>query len=290
MSIISRLSSLAPVFLVALCALPTIAHGSSPTLTFSNQEGPIQSLEIGDDFFVSASGLTPGQIVTFTLYDDFNVGVSRQSAKADSQGHIEQLSLWPWSGVVGCDADSNPNPVAYSFIDFDEAASILQNRVFSVVLHENDNVLASRTLPLVDTRQPRHFYSDAMGCPRLTFDRDLGEDIYLTVQNVDLTQQNMAVFLVSAFEPFGPNMEILEVRMPFQGTPQVAPPSSGSDLTMLLWSYRDAVPGPYVAILHFFKGLPNQYQQPGNISLAPDRGHPGVTVVPFDCRHCDPPD
>lgn len=275
------------MFALLASALPSVAHGS-PTLTFSNQEGPIETVEIGDDFFVSAGGLTAGQTVSFILYDDFGNRITLQSATADSQGQIEPVSMWPWTGVVGCDVGSNPNPNAYRFIDFDQAESILQNRVFSVaLLGENETILASKALPLVVTRDPRYFYSDAAGCPRLIFDRNLGESIYLTVQNVDLTQQNMAIFLVSALEPFGPNMEILEVRLPHQGDPQIASPSSGSDWTELLWSYRDAIPGPYLAILHFFKGFPSGYQQPGNIVIAPDRGHPGTTVVPWDCRSCD---
>ena len=269
-------------------ALPCVAVGP-PVLTLSNPQGPIQSLEIGDDFYVSVSGLAPGQSVILTLSDDFGRSVEQLTGKADALGNIESVPLWPWTGVVGCDEGVVSDPAAYRFVDFNQADAFLQGRVFTVTVHDgNENLLVSRTLPLVSTGAPRHFYSDAAGCPRLDIDRSRGEDLYLTVQNVDLTQQHMAIFLVDAQQPPGPNSEILDVRFPFQGSnPQVIPQGSGRSWTQLLWTAADSRPGPYIVILHFFKLLPERYYGPGHLPLIPNRGKPGVTISPWECRKCD---
>ncbi|MEM7587503.1 MAG: hypothetical protein AAF560_29210 [Acidobacteriota bacterium] len=156
------------------------AWAEQPPATFEleDEAGPISQLEIGRSLFVRSGELTQPHYVVVLLIDEDEIDRIASTAIDPAAGH-QRLLLWGATGIVGCDCGSEAGP--YAFARFEHAVEALAGRVVRVELQDAaGEVIAAKSVPLVEPQRPIAHTADASGCPRFRFAD--GEELYLFVR------------------------------------------------------------------------------------------------------------
>jgi hypothetical protein len=198
----------------------TIASLPAAAAVIPLEVADIALLEIGDDLAVSWSQAPPNTPLVVRLVDESGASVVEVEGSSDENGALGDIALWRRSGIVGCDPESDPQAEEYRFRDFDEAETVLVERVFGIEVREAafGILLLYKDLEFQPGQAECVHFSDETGCPRQVF--RLSEKIYLTGRHLSAGPNQIRFFLVEAGEVPAVGDPLEEVRADYEGSGQ----------------------------------------------------------------------
>lgn len=224
-----------------LCLLLAGAGGagaqSGATLLLSNGVEPVTQLVIGDDLFLGLSGATPGAAYLLVLADEADEVVASATVIADAAGSVAPTLVWMRSGVVGCDPEADPDPLAYRFASFEQAEQILADREFHAAAVESSSSLEAVSSELdlvVDADDPRFFLADGSGCPRWSMSEE--ESVYLGAVHHDPDAMPLVRLFLVAPMPWTVGSPLNDLRAEYPEGQLIPLPPSGPGLPVPAWT------------------------------------------------------
>ncbi|MEM1182284.1 MAG: hypothetical protein AAGM22_28300 [Acidobacteriota bacterium] len=290
------------VLLIAQALVVATTLGAQE-IELSDGSRTVDRHEIGNDLYVTISGVRPSTDYRLMLLDETQSKVAEVIRRSDPSGHVAAGTrpLWERTGILGCDLEAPINPGGYAYQDLDEADALLHGRTFTVEAQEVGSVqpVVIEQLPLTTQRtRPVFFFTDAAGCPR---DEILeGESLYLYARGLDGRGQKIVLVLVEGGVAPEVGDPLQDVRSPDLGPQGIDVGYGQESFFELVWPQAQV--GIYGAVARLSRDFTLMFRAedrwvgrygtgipgfPGLVGGDSDISPHGITVVPWDCPGCN---